>query len=140
METTINNVTYDIGKMPVRTQLHVLRKIGPLLAKLDKLPGIFMLAKQSSMTKEETAFLVFQSIGPVMTALSDLPQEDVDFVMDQCLLVTQRKDATTGKFATVFTGAMMMFPLELPELMKLVFEVLKHNYDNFFDLLPLGSA
>lgn len=140
METTIENVTYRIDKMPVRTQFHVLRKIGPLLTKLDKLPGLFMLAQKTGMSKDELAMVLFNAISPMLNALADLPQEDADFVMDQCLLVVHRKDEASGKFSPLFTGAMLMFPMELPLMMTVVFEVLKHNYDNFFDLLAPDTA
>ncbi len=66
--------TYRIGKLDAFAQLHVARKLAPLLTGLQKV---------SELSLDD-------ALPPILNALSQMPDSDVEYVMVKCLSVVQR--------------------------------------------------
>lgn len=124
----VGGFTYRIGRMDVRKQFHVARRIGP--AMLGFLGGSMIKgAKLADM------------IGPVINALSKMSDEDSDYVLDQCMAVVSRAE-NGGEWARIVApgGGMMFQDIGLPQMLKLAQEVLSENLRGFFPIAALGSS
>jgi len=119
---------YRIGRMDVRKQFHVARRIGP--AMLGFLGGSMLKgAKLADM------------IGPVVDALSKMSDEDSDYVLDQCLVVVTRAQ-NGGEWARIIApnGGLMFQDIDLPQMLKLAQSVLAENLRGFFPTAAPGSS
>lgn len=118
----INGQKYRIGRMDVRKQLHVSRRLGPAM--------LGLLA--SSQMK---GFNLTAMIGPSVDALSKMSDEDTDYVIDQCLGVVQREQAN-GQWAPIRAshGGLMFQDIGLMQMLNLTRAVLAENLKDFFPI------
>ncbi|MGI4812802.1 MAG: phage tail assembly chaperone [Janthinobacterium lividum] len=118
---------YRIGRMDVRKQFHVARRIGP--AMLGFLGGSMVKGAQLSTM-----------IGPVVDALSKMSDEDSDYVIDRCLAVVARAQ-NGGEWARVTApdGGLMFQDIDLPQMLKLAQAVLAENLRGFFPIAVPAS-
>ena len=116
MQFTIKDKTFDSGRLNAFQQLHVVRRLAPVTERLVALAG-------SAGDPE-----AFRTVG-------ELPDADVDYILNACLDVTQiRQD--TGGFARLRVNGVVMFPLDLTMLLGIAAHVLKDNLSGFFADLP----
>mgnify|MGYP000094691481 CR=1 FL=1 len=107
MQFTIKDKTFDSGRLNAFQQLHVVRRLAPVTERLVALAG----------------------------SAGELPDADVDYILNACLDVTQiRQD--TGGFARLRVNGVIMFPLDLTMLLGIAAHVLKDNLSGFFADLP----
>ena len=104
-------------------QLHVVRRLVPVGAKLAPLAG-----------SADTAGAL-QGLAEVAGNLSD---DDVEYVINACLDVTQIRDG--GGFAPLRAQGQTMYPLELATLLQIAARVLQDNLSGFFAALPSVSS
>ena len=123
MQFTIKDKTFDSGRLNAFQQLHVVRRLAPVTERLVALAG---------SAGDPEAFL-----GPLARTVGELPDADVDYILNACLDVTQiRQD--TGGFARLRVNGVVMFPLDLTMLLGIAAHVLKDNLSGFFAEPPLG--
>ena len=121
MQFTIKDKTFDSGRLNAFQQLHVVRRLAPVTERLVALAG---------SAGDPEAFL-----GPLARTVGELPDADVDYILNACLDVTQiRQD--TGGFARLRVNGVIMFPLDLTMLLGIAAHVLKDNLSGFFADLP----
>ena len=121
MQFTIKDKTFDSGRLNAFQQLHVVRRLAPVTERLVALAG---------SAGHPEAFL-----GPLARTVGELPDADVDYILNACLDVTQiRQD--TGGFARLRVNGVIMFPLDLTMLLGIAAHVLKDNLSGFFADLP----
>jgi hypothetical protein len=91
----VNGVKYASTKLNAFQQFHVLRKLGPVIAKLG--PSFLMAAPQvvthadgSTTTTPTNIFDDMTKMAPALEALSEMSESDCDFVLHRCLAVTKR--------------------------------------------------
>ena len=121
MQFTIKDKTFDSGRLNAFQQLHVVRRLAPVTERLVALAG---------SAGDPEAFL-----GPLARTVGELPNADVDYILNACLDVTQiRQD--TGGFARLRVNGVVMFPLDLTMLLGIAAHVLKDNLSGFFADLP----
>ena len=102
MQFTIKDKTFDSGRLNAFQQLHVVRRLAPVTERLVALAG---------SAGDPEAFL-----GPLARTVGELPDADVDYILNACLDVTQiRQD--TGGFARLRVNGVVMFPLDLTMLL-----------------------
>lgn len=137
--TTLNGVTYRIDKMPARTQFHVYRRLLPILMTLDRVPQILAFAKEKELSTEEQMGMMLAALRPLASALSEMKDEDADYVITAALSVVYREQAE-GKFAPVLApnGVMMFNDIDLSGMVQLTVETIQENMGNFFDLLRVA--
>lgn len=106
IEFDIGGVTYRTAKLDAFAQLHVSRKIAPVLPKL--LPAIFKVAGSgqkgvfAALSKGDSATVDAEAINdlaaalePVAEALAAMPDQDAEYVYAACLSVVQRRQGDT---------------------------------------------
>lgn len=137
MTTTINGIQYEALKMTPREQLHLMRRLSPLVGALKG--GLFALLDKSRPQGEVLAELA-ASIGPLTETLAMLPDATVDHVMDSCLAHVRRLD-TDDKWHPIYVNSMPMYQdIDAVIELQLVSEVVTVNLSGFFALLSGGGA
>lgn len=141
IEFAVGEHTYRGNKLSAKKQLHVGRRIVPLAVSFIDAGLLATVRKEVAKGKEARpeallGGLTDKDLGAmlkgVLDNLASLPEADVDYVIDACLAVTERRQASGG-WARVMTGEQMQFQdLDLPALLKIVWEVLQHNLSGFF--------
>ena len=82
MQFTIKDKTFDSGRLNAFQQLHVVRRLAPVTERLVALAG---------SAGDPEAFL-----GPLARTVGELPDADVDYILNACLDVTQIRQDTGG--------------------------------------------
>lgn len=132
IEFEIDGVQYRSGKLDTFKQLHVSRKIAPLVPKL--LPAFAAIAqRQKAIGKGLSADdvgIIAQAIQPVADVMSEMSEQDVEYVFGNCLAVVQRKQ---GKdWAYVWRNDSLMFDdIELPTMTQIAMKVVWDNLGPF---------
>jgi hypothetical protein len=127
-------ILFRADRLDAFKQLHVSRKIAPVLPKL--IPVFLKLAKASESEAGTEALLsgdmagFVEAAGPFADAFAAMPEADVDYVVRTCLSAVRRNHA--GAWAPVMReGAMMFDDLGLEHLLPVVVRVLRENLGNF---------
>lgn len=116
---------YHIGKLSAFKQLHVARRVAPILMGLADM----------AMTSEGKDLDFKQAVEPMVLAISKLSDEDTEVIIGTCLEAVSRK--TSNKtMAPVFKGGNCMFDdLNMMDMLRLTAEVIKANLGNTFGAL-----
>lgn len=138
---TIKDVQYQAKKMPPRQQFHVLRRLTPLMTAAG--PAALMLLDDSK-NKDEVMATIIDTIGPIAQVLSSLPDEQLDYVLDACMLVCERLDIDNKWHPVAMTGPRgiqrMYSDIDSSVEMRLAVEALKVNAAGFFGQLSGEGA
>jgi hypothetical protein len=133
MEFTVDKTMYRSGKMNAFTQLHIVRRfLSPCLGPLGGV-GIF---KQAAIADKDIPDIL-SALGAAAAALKD---EDVEYVLNACLDVTERKIAGGGWSPMRVNGSTMFDGLTLPVLLQIAYNVIADNLADFSDALPSLST
>jgi hypothetical protein len=126
-QVTLGGNNYNIGKIPTLKQLHVARRLAPFLAALV---GSF---KESGDLTGSGSFedkLLSIAAGPVAEVFSKMTDEDVDYIINECLSACKREQS--GWHAVMKNGVLMYQDIQLDTLMALTFAVIQENLGSFF--------
>ncbi|WP_376746308.1 phage tail assembly chaperone [Acinetobacter schindleri] len=136
---------YTIGRLNALDQLHVSRKIAPIIPNI--MPILTEVAKGDlekvieSIEADENAELeglepLAKALEPFMEAIAKIPEEDVNYVIYKCLSVVKRNGAV------VCRGESIMFDdLDMNHLLPLTVAVIRTNLGNFIQgLLTKASS
>lgn len=121
-EVQVGEHTYSIRKLDPITQLHLVRRLAPVLVSLGVTVG------EDGKPKVDNPFAMLQ---PATAALADMSDANFDFVVKTCLGATFRK--TAEGFRPVMPGGVNMFSgdMEGGDILQLVWEVGKVNLEGF---------
>lgn len=126
IEFEINGVKYRAETMDARRQFHVARRLSAVLApSADAINGV----KDSD---SKGAFVA--AVNSFVDAVSKLPDDQLDYVIDACLDTVSRKDGT--QWSPIRRGGAMMYDLDLYTQGAIVYHVVKGALDGFFATLP----
>lgn len=147
---TIGQHSYVIGKLDAFSQLHVSRRItpiiptiAPLLAEVAK-GGIQEMIQKLEMAKDQVSTdgqggnaladmdltALANAAKPFADALAEMSDENADYVTKKCLSVVKRDNG--GSLASVCVNGSLMFDdLDLGEILPLVIAVLRTSLGNF---------
>jgi hypothetical protein len=145
-EVAIGQNTYRIGRMIPLQQVHVACKIAPAVAVL--LPGIGKLgdalkklstaetqaaADGATLSSERLNPADFEPIfGSIANALAAMKDEDVNFVIAECLAVVQRKSGTAWQPVWNRAAKAMQFEdLAWTDMLMLTIQVIQDNLLGF---------
>ena len=136
---------YSIGRLNALDQLHVSRKIAPIIPNI--MPILTEVAKGdlekviASIETDENAELaglepLAKALEPFMEAIAKIPEEDVNYVIYKCLSVVKRNGSV------VCRGESIMFDdLDMNHLLPLTVAVIRTNLGNFIQgLLTKASS
>lgn len=128
---TIAGVQYQVGKLDARRQLHVARRVMPIMGSL-----VALMQTQGQVT--------VQAALPAMAEqLAAMPDADVDYVVTTCLSVCQRKNELHGGgwgAVQASNGRLMFDDIGLGEMLQLVAAVIQENIGGFFGGLGQTST
>jgi hypothetical protein len=123
----VNGQQYSAGKLDAKRQLHIVRRILPVLGGALDETGV-------RLTSDEP------NLKGALDTLGSLPDEQFDYVVDHCLAVTKRRDgdiwAQVSSPAPHGSRNLMYNDIDLVAIGAIVFHVLKRNLSRFFDALP----
>ena len=121
-EFQVGEHTYHCRRMDAKQQFHVMRRILPILT------GV-------ANSGEEGA----EKVRGAAMALSEISDEDADYIIDHCLAVVKRRQGEAGFHPIWAQGAGLMFKdIDFVSMLMIVGEVLAYNLGNFSDGLPSG--
>jgi len=144
MEFTIGKDVYRAGKLDAFKQLHIARRLTPCIGPLVQLAAIdpekFKVEKDAAGTVTKIDGDFNQVVGPLANAITALSDEDVEYVLNACLEVTERKQSG-GKWAPLRVNDVTMFDgLTLPAMLQIAYHVILENIADFFSGLPSLSG
>lgn len=141
MDFTIHKTVYRSGKLDAFTQLHIVRRLTPCIGKLAGLVGSgvkVMFDAEGNITGVDGDMDAV--IMPLAAAITTLADEDVEYILNACLAVTERKQPG-GAWARLRVGDTTMFDgMTLPVLIQIAYYVIMENLEDFFGELPSLSG
>ncbi|MEG2566697.1 MAG: hypothetical protein RSA84_10870 [Acinetobacter sp.] len=150
MQITISGKNYTIGRLNALDQLHVSRKIAPIIPSL--IPIISEVAKGGlskvieSMESDDDVELenidlkeldgLSSALSPLMDVIAGMSEGDTNLVIHKCLSVVIRDGAVLCR------GESIMFDdLDMMQILPLVVAVIRKNLGNFIqDILTKASS
>jgi len=132
-KVTLNDQVYMIGMLDVFQQLHLARKIAPVMNSMGM--SISELAKGGAQAFLDPTAQMGIYAG-AMDVVSRMSEEDVNYVAQICLSVVLRVQVGVPQPTPVANGRTMMFEdIRLPGMVQLCINVLQENLSDFFPLL-----
>jgi len=149
-EFSIGEHAYRTRKMDVKRQFHVARRLGPLLSHFTAaMPQLMKLAEVNTPEALGDAEIMQQfelMVTPMITELSHMPENDANYILDSCMMVTQRASGANGAqrwqdIWNIRAGALQFEDITLPEMLQIAKEVLTENLAGFFGMgQSVGTA
>jgi hypothetical protein len=129
----IAGITYQVGKLNAFEQLHVARRLAPMLGDLVSIfkqhPNLISDGESDGESAESR--ILELALGPLSHTFAKMSNEDVDFIVNTCLSACQRKQERG--YAKVFVNGHLMFQdIQLDTLLGLTFAVIEENLGSFF--------
>jgi hypothetical protein len=141
----IKGHTYSIGKMDAFEQLHVARRLAPMVSELMaafiSAPSLFTGKAEAENESKMLMDVLEIAGGPLADAFSKMSNVDVDYIVHACLSVCQRKQS--HGYAKVFVrgGGLAFQDIQLDTLLGLTWFVIQENLAGFFTTSqPISGA
>lgn len=139
-EFTIGEHTYRAGKLDAFKQLHLSRKVAPIIPTL--IPVFVKLsASQSGNPLSGDLSGMAGLLGPFAEGLAGMPDEDAEYVLSTCLAVVQRKQGTA--WAPVWSersNVCMFDDMDLGAMIQIASRVIRDSLGPFLQGLLSTSA
>lgn len=123
-EFPVAGVQYRCGKLDARKQFHVARRLAVIL---DKLAPHFA---NGAGIGEGGADL----IGPLAEAVAGMKDEDVDYILDACLAVVERKDGQSWIHVFNASSKRLQYQdIDMVGMLTMAANVIQENLGGFTD-------
>lgn len=142
MELQIGERSYRTGKLNAFKQLHVARRVAPVLMSLGKSLELLLGSVESKKDETQAAppsedvsikdAKAMVAILPLAEALAAMREEDVDYVINSCLAVCEIQQGNGWQRVQAGNGRLMFDFIELPAMMELTMAVIRENLVPFF--------
>lgn len=118
MEVDLFGFKYRIGKMDVFSQWNVSRRLMPVIGSLI------------AANKEQS---LAEMLVPAFGTLSEMSDEDTEYILNKCLAVVHRQDAS-GNWAKIMGGknTIMFEDINMMVMIRLTVYVVTENMGDFF--------
>lgn len=141
---TVFDQKYRIGRLNAITQFHVMRRLhglagsaGETFMSVQRMGGSAQIEK-AIREKSAPDHNILEVISPILRAIGDMKDEDVNYIFDTCLGVVERRIPGDRGWAKIMPnpGVIMFDDIEMSHMLVLTWKVLQANLSNFFsDLL-----
>lgn len=131
---TIAGNEYQFGRLNAFQQLHVSRRLVPILGALAA-AGPALVAAAQEGDDDLTAFMA--AVGPAVAGMSDA---DVDYVIKACLGVTSRRSGERWSPVLTRDSQILFSDIDMTVMLRLAVEVCKENLSSFFGAVSAGSG
>lgn len=122
-EIEIKDVSYRIGKLEVRTAIHVGRRLGPVLV------GMMISASSGAGQNVDVLYALSEKFA-------GMDNETVDYVIDNCLAVVEREtEKGTWTKVAATNGRLMFSDIEPTDVLNLTRAVIQENFSSFLPAL-----
>lgn len=161
-EFEVNGKLYRVGKLDAIKQLHLARKIGPIVAKIapqfigvanSERPqpnGDNQIEAEAEIPQEGPVPLpgatsltdTIKLIEPVLDALADMKDEDVNYITRLCLSVTKRQEGPNAWMSpwNANAGRFQFDDIDMNVLVQICLNVIQENIGGFLAANPLSSG
>lgn len=123
MEVTIRGEVYRTGILDARRQLHVARRLAPVVAAMAKSGQI------NATDKDSILVAVFSSAASILASMSD---QDVDYVLNTCLGACQRRQGDQWASVMAAGGGLMFQDMRGDDMFKIAQTTIQENLRDFF--------
>ncbi|MEN8381367.1 phage tail assembly chaperone [Acinetobacter radioresistens] len=143
---------YSIGRLNALDQLHVSRKIAPIIPTL--MPIITEVAKgdfakviesieaddsnsvEQNESKDLSGLQPFaEALEPFVEAFAKMPEDDVNYIVHKCLSVVKRGGAIVCR-----NNSIMFDDLDMGQILPLVIAVIRLSLSNFIQGLLMKAS
>ena len=130
-EFEVAGTKYRSSKLNAFEQLHVFRKLAPIVGAAGSLVEAIRPREGESLLD-----LRVDALMPLITAISEMPEDDVNFVLKKCLSVVQRSQATAAgeAWANVWSPGAdrpMFEDIDAMQMIQIALAVIQDNLGNF---------
>lgn len=126
-QVEIGGINYRIAKLEPIKQLHIARRIAPLIAAIaagrlndEQAPG-------DAPDPKKTLSL----FADITKAIRQLDDADTEYVIAGCLAACRRESTGSWAPVTASNGHMMFKDIDLPQMLSLVYETIMENLGGF---------
>lgn len=129
MEFQAGNHTYRVKTIDLFTQLHIVRRVLPILPSFMKAVGGMAIVGKDFGKMLDHADALFL---PFFTEFSAIPDADVNYIITNCLSACDRKINDTTYSPVMTQGQFMFNDMDLKEMVMIVWSVIKGKLADFF--------
>jgi len=139
-ELRINDIDYRTGKLDAFKQFHLFRKLMPLFSGMGE-TAASQIARAAAAAGASDDVVQWTLLGPIAQAVSEMSQQDSEFIIKTCLAVCTRKNPG-GQWVRVTApnGELMFEDIELMGMLQLTFAVIQDNLGTFFPGRPQNDS
>lgn len=138
LEFEISGQKYRAEKLDAFKQLHVSRKIAPIVPKL--LPMFMKFAGNAGALQDDLAGMA-EAFEPLAQALADMPDADCEYVFNACLGVVMRNQQ--GNWTSVWSQSaksLMFDDIDLGQMTQIAVKVIWDSLGPFINGLLANKA
>jgi hypothetical protein len=135
-EFTIGEHRYRNRKMNVRQQLHVVRRLAPVMGPLVRFAELQTI--QPTDSPSEALERQMEIVVPFFEAFARMPDDDVNYVLNTCMSMTQRQQGGNGSGPQMWVdvwnpqaGREMFDDIDMPTAMQICWNVIQDNLSGF---------
>lgn len=138
----VNFEEFKFDKLDAITQFHIVRRVAPVIGELLAVLSNASIKQEGPVTLSSIDFdKLAKDLGPVLGALSKLPDDDVNYVLYSLLKAVNRKNAGGGWSRVLTDTNHFMFQDikdSLPVMFQLAMKSFQNNLQGFISALPSG--
>lgn len=132
-DTTVNGITYRIGRLDAFDQLEIARKLAPVIG-AGLLSGPLQIAADPASPDQvsaEASAKTARRFITIMQAFSQLSRSEARELAQLCMTVCTRVSGSSISPVMNSEGRMMFQDIEMPELIQLSIAVIQENCGRF---------
>ncbi len=135
-EFTVRGKTCRACRMNAFQQLHVARRLLPILGKIPAMIGRGLediVADPKSVIEHVAEHLSEIKLDVITETLAGMNQDDIDYILNACLDSVQIKDSGGTGWAQVRRNGVLMYDhIGMLEMLNIAANVIKDNLGDFF--------
>lgn len=139
VEIELNGQAYRIGTLNAMTQFHVSRRLAPMIPSVLPLLASVRDGAYTRAMEGDAADLA-KSAEPLAQALSQMSDDNANFIIKTCLSVVRRKQDDGWRPVQNQEGALMFDDIDLVTMMQLAFRVIRESLGGFMQGLAISAT